>query len=51
MDDVSEFAKKLKELTENEGLRKRLGGNALKVIQKYDWRHVIRMYRELYENV
>lgn len=47
-DDITEFIEKLGMLVQDKALRKKLGEQACRYIQKYEWSKIIPRYEELY---
>ena len=50
-DNIDEFYEKLSTLIKDEALRKKLGEEACKHIENFEWNKVIPRYLELYRNL
>jgi glycosyltransferase involved in cell wall biosynthesis len=49
--NISEFPKQIVRLLKSRKLRKKLGENAFKLVQKYDWKKICKKYVEIYKEL
>lgn len=49
--DIDSFVKQIKNLFDNEQLRKSLAENALKIVEKYDWTNIGYLYLNIYKSL